>query len=206
VVAVSPYTRVTRRGQVRPRRYQAVQLPMVAWLTAVSWVLWGTYTALSLVGGLLVAVVVCAVLPLPPLRLGVRLRPVGLAVLLTRFLLDVLVASVQIARITLAPPRPLRSALVGVRLASESDIVLTAVAEMVSLVPGTVVVEAHRASHTLYLHAIDVADEDAVAAVRHRVLEQERRLLRAVRTREHPRDAAADAASAAEATEGEVTP
>ncbi|GAB4064561.1 hypothetical protein GCM10028777_11220 [Angustibacter speluncae] len=199
---VSPYTRVTRRGQVKPRRYQAVQLPMVAWLTAVSWVLWGTYTPLSLVGGLVVAVGVCVVLPLPPLRLGVRIRPVGLVVLVSRFLLDVLVASVQVARITLAPPRPLRNALVGVRLTSESDIVLTAVAEMVSLVPGTVVVEAHRASHTLYLHAIDAPDEEAVVAVRERVLRQERRLLRAVRTREHPRDAAADAASAAEASDG----
>lgn len=202
---MSPYTRVTRRGQVRPRRYQAVQPPMVVWLTSVNWVLWGTYTPMSLVGGLLVAVLVCMVLPLPPLRLGVRVRPVGLAVLLVRFLYDVLVASVQVARITLAPPRPLRNALVGVQLASRSDIVLTVVAEMVSLVPGTVVVEAHRASHALYLHAIDVPDEDAVAAVRARVLEQERRVLRAVRTREHPHDAAADQASAAEAADGEAT-
>ncbi len=202
---MSPYTRVTRSGQVRPRRYQAVQLPTVAWLTAVSWVLWGSYTALSLVGGLLVAVLVCVVLPLPPLRLGVRVRPVGFVVLVARFLVDVLVASVQVARITLVPPRPLRNALVGVRLVSESDIVLTAVAEMVTLVPGTVVVEAHRASHTLYLHAIDVQDERAIEAVRARVLEQERRVLRAVRTREHPRDAAADAASAAEAADGRAS-
>lgn len=199
---MSPYTRVTRSGQVRPRRYQAVQLPMVAWLTAVSWVLWGSFTALSLVGGLLVSVLVCVVLPLPPLRLGVRVRPVGFVVLVARFLVDVLVASVQVARITLVPPRPLRNALVGVRLVSESDIVLTVVAEMVTLVPGTVVVEAHRASHTLYLHAIDAPDEQAIEAVRERVLEQERRVLRAVRTREHPRDAAADAASAAEAADG----
>ncbi len=176
---MSPYTRTTRAGRVRPRRYQAVQLPMVLWLTAVSWVLWGTYTPLSLVGGVLVAVVVCLVLPLPPLRLGVRVRPLALAVLVGRFLLDVLVASAQVARVTLVPPRPLRNALVAVRLRSRSDIVLTAVAEMVSLVPGTVVVEAHRPSHTLYLHALDVPDAAALARVRARVLEQERRLLRA---------------------------
>jgi multicomponent Na+:H+ antiporter subunit E len=176
---VSPYTRTTRRGRERPRRYQAVQWPMVVWLTLVWWVLWGTFTPLSLVGGVLVGVLACAVLPLPPLRIGARPRPLALLALVGRFLLDVVLASLQVARVTLFPPRPLRNALVAVRLRSQSDIVLTAVAEIVSLVPGTVVVEAHRSSHTLYLHTIDVPDEAAVERARERVLDQERRLVRA---------------------------
>ena len=39
-------------------------------------------------------------------------------------------------------------------LHTESDVVLTATALMVSLVPGSLVVEVHRPSHTLYLHAL----------------------------------------------------
>lgn len=176
---MSPYTRTTRRGAVRPSRYRAVQLPMVLWLTLVWWVLWGSYSLLSLVGGVLVGILVCFVFPLPPLRMRVRLRPVGVAVLVARFFWDVLVASLQVARVTLFPPRPLRNALVQVPLRTESDIVLTVVAELVSLVPGSVVVEAHRASHTLLLHVLDVRDDDQPDRVRAQVWAQEERVLRA---------------------------
>lgn len=176
---MSPEVRTSRRGRTRPARYRAVQWPMVAWLTLVWWVLWGSYSALSLVGGVLVAVAACWVFPLPPLRMRVRVHPVGLAVLLGRFTVDVVVASLQVARTTLLPPDPLRNALVEVRLRTESDLVLTAVAELVSLVPGTVVVEAHRGSHTLFLHAIDT-DGSGVEAVRAMVWAQEARVLAAL--------------------------
>ena len=176
---MSPRTRTTRAGRVRPVRHRAVQWPMVLWLTLVWWVLWGSYSLFSLVGGVLVAVAVCLVFPLPPLHVHVRLRPVALAVLLGRFAADVVLASLQVARITLVPPKPLRNALVAVPLRTESDLVLTAVAEMVSLVPGTVVVEAHRPSHTLFLHAIDVRDLAGVERVRASVWAQEARVVRA---------------------------
>lgn len=176
---MSPETRTSRRGRTRPARYRAVQWPMVVWLTFVWWVLWGSYSLLSLVGGVLVAVAACWVFPLPPLRMRVRLHPIGLVVLVGRFAVDVVVASLQVARTTLAPPDPLRNALVAVRLRTESDLVLTAVAELVSLIPGTIVVEAHRGTHTLFLHALDT-DRDGVEAVRDMVWAQEARVLAAV--------------------------
>ncbi|GAB3997249.1 Na+/H+ antiporter subunit E [Nocardioides marmoraquaticus] len=176
---MSPYTRTTRRGQVRPSRYRAVQWPMVVWLALVWTVLWGTYSALSVLGGVVVGVLVCYVFPLPPLRMRVRLRPGALLVLVGRFLGDVVAASVEVARITVRPPVPLRNAMVQVPLRTESDIVLAVVAELVSLVPGSVVVEAHRPTHTLFLHVIDVRDEAKVEQVRERVWAQEARVVRA---------------------------
>lgn len=176
---MSPYTRTTRRGQVRPSRYQAVQWPMVLWLTLVWTVLWGTYSPLSVVGGVVVGVLVSFVFPLPPLRMQVRVRPWPLLVLLGVFLRDVLVASIEVARITLVPPKPLRNAMVQVPLRTESDIVLAVVAELVSLVPGTLVIEAHRPSHTLFLHVIDVRDPGKADRVRAQVWAQEARVVRA---------------------------
>lgn len=176
---MSPYTRTTRRGNVRPTRYRAVQWPMVLWLALLWWVLWGSYSLLSLVGGVVVAVLVCFVLPLPPLRMSVRVRPVAVVVLVARFLGDVVVASLQVAWITVVPPRPLRNAIVRVPLRSESDFVQVVVAELLSLVPGSVVVEAHRASHTLYLHVIDVRDDRDIDRFRERVWAQEQRVVRA---------------------------
>lgn len=176
---MSPYTRVTRRGRVRPARYGAVQWPMVLWLTLVWWVLWGSFSAMTLVGGVLVAVAVCMIFPLPPLRLKVRLRPWPAVLLLVRFLRDVVVASVDVARTTLFPPAELRNALIRVPLRTQSDIVLVAVAELVSLVPGSVVVEAHRSSHTLFLHVLDVRSPEDADRQRRRVWAQEERLVRA---------------------------
>lgn len=164
-----------------PRR-RAVQWPAVFWLTLVWWVLWGSWTALSLVSGVLVAVAVCLVFPLPPLMVKVRIRPVAVVVLLARFLLDVVVASVQVAVTVVAPPRDLRNAIVRVPLRTDSDLVLTAVVEMVSLVPGSVVVEVHRPTHTLFLHALDVRDEADLERVRRSVLDQEDRIVRAFAT------------------------
>jgi multicomponent Na+:H+ antiporter subunit E len=171
--------RQRRDGRFRPSRVRSVQWPMVVWLTLVWVLLWGSWTPLSFVSGVAVAVVASVVFPLPPLHVHVRIRPVGVVVLVGRFVADVVVASLQVAAITLRQPRDLRSAIVKVPLHTESDLVLTATALMTSLVPGSVVVEVHRSTHTLYLHALRVRDEAELEQVRWTVWRQEQRILEA---------------------------
>ncbi len=79
---------------------------------------------------------------------------------------------------TLRRRRP-TSAVIEVDLASDSDFVMTVVAEIVSLIPGSVIVEARRSTHTLFLHVLDVDDDADAESARRRVLAQERRVLRA---------------------------
>jgi multicomponent Na+:H+ antiporter subunit E len=163
-----------------------VQWPMVAWLTLVWWVLWGTWSAMSLVGGVLVAVAALLAFPLPPLDLDVRVRPLGVLRLVARFLWDVLVASLEVAWTVVRPPPELRNAVVRVPLRTDSELVLVLVAELVCLVPGSVVVEVHRSTRTLFLHVLDVRTDDAGAAsaqVREQVWAQERRVLDALGSR-----------------------
>ena len=52
--------------------------------------------------------------------------------------------------------------MIEVDLRTHSDFVLTVVAEMVSLVPGSLVVEARRSTHTLFLHVLDARDQAGV--------------------------------------------
>jgi multicomponent Na+:H+ antiporter subunit E len=101
-------------------------------------------------------------------------------VLVVRFAADVVVSSIQVARVVLRPSRPLRNAVVEVNLRTPSDLVLTVVAEMTCLIPGSLVVEARRATHTLYLHVLDVGDEEGVERFRQGVLDQETRVVRAM--------------------------
>lgn len=177
---MSPQLKTRRDGQVRPARYRSLQFPVLVWLTVVWVALWGDISVLIVVGGFIVATVTCLVFPLPPLQLDLWIRPVPLLWLVTRFVADVVVSSVQVARVVLRPSRPLRNAVVEVNLATPSDFVLTVVAEMTCLIPGSLVVEARRSTHTLFLHVLDVEDLEGVERFRQSVLDQESRVVRAL--------------------------
>lgn len=161
----------------KPSRLRAVQPMVVLWLTVVWVALWGDLSPLTVVGGVLVGVVVCLVFPLPPVRMHVRVRPLRLAWLVLHFLADVVVASVDVAWRTLQFRRQPRNAVIEVDLRTHSDFVLTVVAELVSLVPGSLVVEARRSTHTLFLHVLDARDMDGVNRMRAQVFALERRVV-----------------------------
>ena len=93
---------------------------------------------------------------------------------------DVVRASIEVAVIALTPRCTPRGAVVGVQLRSHSDLYLTLTAELVSLVPGSLVVEAQRLTGMLYLHVLDLERSGGAEAVRAHVLAQEERLLRAL--------------------------
>ncbi len=177
---MSPQLKTRADGQVRPARYRSLQLPMLLWLTVVWMALWREVSITTVVGGFVVATIGCLLFPLPPLRLDVRLRPLALLWLVVRFGADVVVSSVQVAWVVLRPRRPLRNAVVEVTLRTPSDFVLTIVAEMTCLIPGSLAVEAHRSTHTLYLHVLDVGDRAGAERFRERVLDQETRVVRAL--------------------------
>lgn len=177
---MSPQLKTRRNGLVRPARYRSLQLPMLIWLTIVWVALWGHVSVLTVLGGFVVAVIACLVFPLPPLRLDMRVRPVALLWLIIRFAADIIVSSVQVAWVVIRPTRPPRNAVIEVSLRTPSDFVLTVVAEMTCLIPGSIVVEARRSTHTLFLHVLDVGDRAGAEQFRQRVLDQETRLVRAL--------------------------
>jgi multicomponent Na+:H+ antiporter subunit E len=171
-----------RDGGSRPGRLRAIQPPVVVWLTIVWVALWGDLSLLNVAGGLVVAVVVCVVFPLPPLRMHIRVRPLWLGWLALRFLIDVVLASGEVTWRTLQLNRQPRNAVIEVDLLTHSDFVLTVVAEMVSLVPGSLVVEARRSTHTLFLHVLDARDMAGVDKMRAQVFALERRVVLAFGT------------------------
>jgi multicomponent Na+:H+ antiporter subunit E len=168
-----------RRGarRARPPRRRTLQVPVLVWLTVVWVALWGDLSTANVLSGLAVGVVVCLVFPLPPLQMGLRVRPIWLGWLVLRFLGDVVAASAQVAWVTLRFQRPPRNAVIEVDLRTDSDFVLTVVAEMVSLVPGSLVVEARRSTHTLFLHVLDAGDMAGVESMRTQVMALERRVV-----------------------------
>jgi multicomponent Na+:H+ antiporter subunit E len=147
------------------------------WLTLVWTALWGDLSPGTVLAGAAVAVVVCLVFPLPALRLRLRVRPLWLGWLALRFLVDLVVASAQVVLVTLRFGRRPRNAVIEVDLRTPSDFVLTVVAEMTSLVPGSLVVEARRSTHTLFLHVLDAGDVEGANRMREQTLALERRVV-----------------------------
>ena len=152
----------------------------LVWLTLVWVALWGDVSWANVLGGLAVAVLVTLVFPLPPVRMRIRVRPLWLLWRGVRFVGDVVVASLQVAWLTVTLRRDPRNAIIAVPLRTDSELVLTLVGEMTSLVPGSVVVEVRRTTRTLYLHVLDVRDEAGIERMRRRTLDLERRVVLAL--------------------------
>jgi multicomponent Na+:H+ antiporter subunit E len=164
----------------RERQRRGFQWPVALILTVVWMMLWGDLSIANAVSGLLISTVIILVFPLPPIVFTGRIHPIGLAVLVGRFAADLVTASFQVAGQALRLGTQPRNAVVGVQLYSRSDLYLTITAELLSLVPGSLVVEANRATSTLYLHILGVRDEADVELARAAILAQEYRVMRAL--------------------------
>lgn len=149
------------------------------WLAVVWVLLWGDLSVANVLAGLLLGYLVTHGLRMTPIDFHGRIRPLGLAHLVGRFVLDLVRASFEVSLLALRPRHVPRGAVIGVQLRSHSDLYLTMVGELCSLVPGSLVVEAHRVTGMLYLHVLDVEQSGGIEAARRVVLEQEERVLRA---------------------------
>ena len=164
---------------LHPRRRARPQWGTVLWLTVVWVFLWGDLSVGNVLAGLAIAVLVGFGLPMASIDFHGRVRPFGVLRLVGRFAVDVVRASFEVAWLALRPRHTPRGAVIGVQLRSHSDLYLTMTAELCSLVPGSLVVEAHRLTGVLYLHVLDVALAGGIEAARDSVLQQEERVLRA---------------------------
>lgn len=162
--------------QVQPARWWD-RWPMVLWLTLLWVLLWGHLTVANIAAGLVVAVVLIKVAPMPPVGFRGRASLGGLVILIARFAFDVVHASVQVSSQALHFGKEPRGAVIRVPLRSESDLILTLTAAMCSLVPGSIIVEAHRLTGTLYVHILDVKQAGGIDAAKQAVLDQEQRLI-----------------------------
>lgn len=155
------------------------QLPLLTWLVLVWILLWGTWSWANLLSGLLVALVVTALLPLPPVVGGARLRPLPLLAFIGHFAVDLVRSSAEVAWEAVRPQRGRRGAIIRVQLRTDSDLLLTVVVEALSLVPGSLVIDLDREARTIALHLLTVRDLAEVGRRKDEVLAMEDRVVRA---------------------------
>ncbi|GLY07085.1 MULTISPECIES: Na+/H+ antiporter subunit E [Actinoplanes] len=146
-------------------------------LTVIWVLLWGTFSPLTFAGGALIAVIVLAVFPLPAITWAGRIHPAGVARFAGRFLVDLVVASAQVAVAAFRFGHEPRSAVIAVPLQAPSDLGLTLTAEALSLVPGSLIVDVDRDKGVLYVHVLGVSGPPDCERFRQDVLDLERRII-----------------------------
>jgi multicomponent Na+:H+ antiporter subunit E len=155
------------------------QVPLLVWLVLVWMLLWGTWSWANLISGTVLALAVTVLLPLPPVVGGARLHPAGVLRFLGHFVLDLVLSAAQVAWQTIRLRAVGQSAIIRVQMRSDSDLLLTIVAESLTLVPGSVVIDMDRGERTLSLHILHVRDLADVERRRAAVLAEEERVVRA---------------------------
>lgn len=131
-------------------------------LLAIWLLLWGEITVANVVGGLVVVAVVFSVVP--DVRGGAQLsvRPVWAL----RFGLRVAVGTVRangmLTREILARRTGLHAAIVAVPMPGCPDSVLTVMANVLALAPGTMPIEVTRTPPVIYVHVLYLDDVEAV--------------------------------------------
>jgi multicomponent Na+:H+ antiporter subunit E len=154
-------------------RLSLAPILLVVWL-----LLWGEPSVSNIASGVVVIAVVLLVFDQGRRTHRHRLAPWGTAMLLARFLVDLVVSSGRVVLAVVAPsPTRRRAGVVAVPLSCNSPLVLKTVSDLLCLTPGTLTVEIDVDPTVLYVHVLGLNDADAV---RRDVQALEQRVLKAL--------------------------
>lgn len=159
------------------------QLPFFVWLVAVWVALWGQFTVLAVVTGVIVAVFVTVQFRLPPVELSGRLNLWWGIVFLVEFLAAVVQGSLVVAWQVVDPRRGPGAAIIAVPLVTDDDLIMTHVGVTCSLIPGSLVIDIDRDRRVLYMHVLGARSDAQVEKHRRQVYYWEERIVRAVGSR-----------------------
>ncbi|MDF2554964.1 MAG: Na+/H+ antiporter subunit [Microbacterium sp.] len=153
------------------------QLPFFIWLIALWMLLWGQFTVVAFLTGLIAAVFVTRVFRLPPVELSGRVHLGHVFVFLATFAVALVRGSLLVAWQVLNPRRYPGTAIIAVPLRIDDDLILAHTAV------GSLIIEIDRDRRILYLHVLGVRSEEDVEAQRRSVQNWERRIVRALGSR-----------------------
>ena len=160
------------------------ELPLLVWLVIVWGALWQDFSPGNLLFGALLAVGVARLFYLPPVELSGRFNILYAVPFALAFVGKVVVASAQVLYLATARGPKVTNAVVAVKLRSRQDLIVTATGHVISLIPGSLVVEVDRSTSTLYLHALNITSKQDVEGLRNEVRSIEAGLIRIMGSRE----------------------
>ncbi|WP_326548277.1 Na+/H+ antiporter subunit E [Mycolicibacterium sp. ND9-15] len=140
-------------------RSALLRLSVLGGLVLVWILLWGDASAANFIGGLVVALVITLLLPLPRVPVQGKVHPLSLLRLVAQVAYWLAGSSIQIAWLAIKPGPPPLSAVLRAHFALKSDLVLTLAANIINLTPGTIALEIDQARRMVYVHVINVGSD-----------------------------------------------
>lgn len=179
-------------NQAEPRYHHVIenrisgwtQWPMVVVLTLIWGALWQDFGFTPMVTGLVLSLLVMKVFKLPPVPFADRFNLWYAIKFFFIFLWKITMATVHVARVVFFNPRGVNNAVIGVKLRSHDDLIVTLTGHAYALIPGSLVLDVDRATSTLYLHVIDIESEEDVESFRAESLSIEAHIIRAIGSKE----------------------
>lgn len=165
------------------KRRNRVSWFVTIWLMVIWLLLFANLEPLTIIGGLIVVLGVQLLFPLPHTGFFRHVRPWQTTILVTRFLYDMVLAAVHVAKVVVTG-QEYRCSIVRIDLRSKSEIIIAITAAMTNLVPGTVVVQILRQESIIYLHVFDIDNQGGPDGVRETTRAQEARALKAFASKE----------------------
>ena len=141
---------------------RVLSLPLLVWLVVVWVALWEQVSPANVASGLVVALVVLTLFPLGTRQRSGRVVPVAAVRFLVYFAWKLVEASAIVAWEVVTPRNRINEGIVAIPIRGVSDVVITVVANAISLTPGTLTLEARRSPAVLYVHVLHLRDVEAV--------------------------------------------
>lgn len=176
-----------------PVRRLTLRIWVLIWLILVWILLWGDFSAANVASGLVIALVITVLLPLPPVPVEGRVHPLSLLRLIVLVAWYLVWSSAQVAWLAIKPGPPPRTAVLRAHLGLKSDLVLALAVNVINLIPGSIVLEIDQVRRMIYVHVIDVSSERSVAQFHRQVAQVEKLLISAFEREQHWRPASAGA-------------
>src|SRR5262245_34740629 len=132
-------------------RRVALRVGVLCWLIGVWILLWGTASPANFVSGLAIALMITLLLPLPAVPVEGRVHPLSLLVLIVVVAYELVISSLQVVWLAIRPGPPPRSAVLRAHLNIKSDLVLALAVNILTLTPGSIVLEIDQVRRLIYV-------------------------------------------------------
>lgn len=155
-------------------RATLLRIAILLALTGVWVLLWGNYSVANAVSGLVVALTITLLLPMPPVPVQGRVHPLSVLRLVVRVAWYLVVSSVQVSWLAIKPGPPPPSGVLRAQVSIKSDLVLVFAVNILTMIPGSIVLEIDQLRRVIYCHVIDVGSTRAIDRFYRQVAEVER--------------------------------
>lgn len=132
-------------------------------LLALSWAaVTGSFSLLNLLFGFALAALALSLIREQVGTVGYLSRMRRVLSLIFLFVYELVLSAIAVAKLVLKPDMNLKPAFVAYPLRVNRDFEITLLANLITLTPGTLSVDVSPDRKTLYIHAIDVPDEETL--------------------------------------------